>query len=65
MQHTILETPEQIQAYRLRSIIVLLRLEIKTGMRHSRNAPLKAAQQITGKKTRKACLEALEKLTSN
>ena len=61
MTHT-LDTPEAIQAYRIKVIISALRLEIKTGMRHSTNAPLRAAQQMTGKKTRKACLEAMEKL---
>ncbi len=31
-------------------------------MRHSRNMILRAAQQETGKKTRKACLVEIEKM---
>jgi hypothetical protein len=62
MNSQALDTPEAIQTYRIRVLISALRLEIKTGLRHSRNAPLKAAQSITGKKTRAACLAALESI---
>lgn len=52
---------ENINKFRLLTIRSGLRLEIKTGMRHSRNLVFNAAKQITGKKTRKACLEEIEK----
>jgi hypothetical protein len=58
----ILTNPDDIQKYRLKVIASGLNLEIKTGMRHSRNATLKAAQAITGKKTRVACLAEIQKL---
>lgn len=60
----IITTPEAIAAYQLKTIISALRLEIKTGMRHSSNAPLRAAQRMTGKKTRRACLAALEAIAN-
>jgi hypothetical protein len=49
-----------IELFRLKSIRSALKLEIKTGMRHSTNGPFKAAKHITGKKTRQSCLEAIE-----
>jgi len=62
MSTIILNTPDQIRFARLASIRSGLKLEIKTGLRHSRNMVLRAAQAETGKKTRTACLAAIEKL---
>jgi hypothetical protein len=59
---TIADTPEQIQRFRLCVIRRGLELEIKTGMRHSHNATLRAAQQLTGAKTRKKCLAKIKEL---
>ena len=61
MSHSILDTPDQIEAYRLKVIISGLKLEI-LGMKHSTNAIFKAAKAITGKKTRKDCLESLQEM---
>lgn len=60
--HTILDTPDQIHMFRLLTIRSGLRLEIKTDMRSTGNRVLRAAQQTTGKKTRKACLAEIEKM---
>ena len=59
---TILDTPEKIAVGRMLIVRSGLRLEIKTGMRHSRNLTFNAAKQITGAKTRKACLDKLNKM---
>jgi hypothetical protein len=56
---TVIDTPEGIQMYRLLAIRSGLKLEL-LGMRHSRNAIFNAAKQITGKKTRIACLAMIE-----
>lgn len=58
----ILDTPDKIATARLLIIRSGLKLEIKTGMRHSRNMTLKAAQQITGQKTRQKCLDSINKM---
>jgi len=55
---------ELVDMYRLKVIMSGLRLEIKTGMSHSRNAVFKAAKEITGQKTRQKCLEVLEKMVT-
>lgn len=57
-----LDTPEAIRMYRLITIRKGLEMEIQTGMRHSRNMILNAAKAETGKKTRKACLDAIIKM---
>lgn len=62
MNTIVLDTPEQIHRARLLVIRSGLKLEIKTGMRHSRNMTFNAAKQITGKKTREKCLEEIEKM---
>ena len=51
-----------IETYRLKVIARGLKLEIDTGMRSSRNQVFLAAKKITGKKTREACLEAINKI---
>lgn len=56
---TVTDTPEQINMYRLLAIRSGLKLEL-LGIRHSRNMIFKAAKQITGKKTRIACLAMIE-----
>jgi len=61
MSHSILNTPDQIDAYRIKVIISGLKLEL-LGMKHSSNAVFKTAKQITGKKTRKDCLLALQEM---
>ena len=53
---------DDIEKYRLKVIASGLKLEINTGMRSSRNQVFLAAKRITGKKTREACLEAINKL---
>jgi hypothetical protein len=56
-----LTNPADIETYRLKVIASGLKLEI-AGMRSSRNQVFLAAKQITGKKTREACLEAINKI---
>ena len=60
MSH-ILDNPADISAYRLLLIRSGLRLEI-SGLRHSTNSIFKAAQQLTGEKTRIKCLEAINRM---
>lgn len=55
---------DDIEKYRLKVIASGLKLEINTGMRSSRNHVFLAAKKITGKNTRAACLEAINKLLS-
>lgn len=50
--------------YRLLAIKHGLKLEL-LGIRHSRNLVFKAAKQITGKKTRIACLTIIEEMIKN
>jgi hypothetical protein len=57
-----IDTPEGIAMYRLIAMKHALKLEIQTGMRMRGNGWFNAAKQLTGKKTRKACLEAVEKI---
>jgi macrodomain Ter protein organizer (MatP/YcbG family) len=57
-----LNAPEQIAMYRLLTMRSALKLEIKTGMRMRGNGWFNAAKALTGKKTRQACLEAVEKI---
>lgn len=58
----IIDTPDKIATARLLIIRSGLKLEIKTGMRHSRNMTFNAAKQITGEKTRQKCLDAINKM---
>lgn len=51
-----------VEVYRLKVIMSGLKLEINTGMRHSRGSVFAAAKRITGQKTRQKCLEMLEKM---
>ena len=55
----VIDTPEGINLYRLLAMRSALRLEIQTGMRMRGNGWFKAAKALTGKKTRQACLDAL------
>lgn len=57
-----LDTPEAINMYRLVTMKHALKLEIKTGMRMRGNGWFNAAKALTGKKTRQACLTAVEKI---
>ena len=57
-----LNAPDQIAMYRLLTMRSALKLEIKTGMRMRGNGWFNAAKALTGKKTRQACLEAVEKI---
>ena len=57
-----LTDPADIEKYRLKVIARGLKLEIDTGMRSSHNQVFLAAKKITGKNTRIACLEAINKL---
>lgn len=58
---TILDTPKQINMFRLLAVRSGLKLEL-LGIRHSRNMIFNAAKQITGKKTRIACLAIIEEM---
>lgn len=49
---TVLNTPEQIAAFRLRSVIAGLTIEVKTGMKHSRVNLLQVARKVYGVKSR-------------
>lgn len=59
---TILDTPNQINMFRLLAIRSGLKLEIETGLRHSRNMIFNAAKQITHQRTRKRCLEVINQI---
>ena len=56
------DTPESIHMFRLLTMKNALKLEINTGMRMRGNGWFNAAKQLTGKKTRKACLASLEEI---
>lgn len=56
----VLDKLDAIELFRLKTIRRLLKLEIDTGMKHSRNAAMKAAKAITGKRTKKDCYAALD-----
>lgn len=64
---TILDTPEQIEMFRLLQLKHMLALEIKTGLRHSKGSVLKAANDVmlrngfitTPKRRKQAVLEKL------
>ena len=51
----IIDTPEGIEMYRLLSFRSMLRIEILTGMRHSKGSVLAAAQRqgLTTKRTKR------------
>ena len=57
-----IDTPEGIAMYRLLTMRSALKLEIKTGMRMRGNGWFNAAKALTGKKTRQACFDALNKI---
>lgn len=61
----LLTTPQEIALYRLLAIRSGLKLEIKTGLRHSSNGVFNAAKKITGMKTREKCLTALNEIIDN
>jgi hypothetical protein len=61
----LLTTPQEIALYRLLAIRSGLKLEIKTGLRHSSNGVFNAAKKITGMKTREKCLIALNEIIDN
>lgn len=58
----ILSGQQHIELFRLKTIRRGLRLEIETGMRHSRNSVFTAAKGMTGKKTRTDCYRALDEM---
>lgn len=57
-----LDTPEQINMYRLLAIRSGLKLEIETGMRCTGNRVFNAAKHLTGQRTRKRCLEVVNEM---
>ena len=57
-----IDTPEGIAMYRLIAMKHALKLEIQTGMRMRGNGWFNAAKALTGKKTRQACFDALNKI---
>ena len=61
---TVIDTPEGINMFRLLAIKNGLKLELM-GIRHSRNMVFNAAKQVTGKKTRVACLAVIEEMIKN
>jgi len=59
-----IDTPEKIQEFRLRTIIKGLEIEIKTGMHHSRVSLLKIAQTQykVSARTKKGALKELKEM---
>ena len=49
----VLNTPEQIEAYRLLSLKAMLSIEVKTGLKHSRGSPSDAIRKIIGSTTKR------------
>jgi len=49
---TVLNTPEQIRAYAIRSLIAALKIEVNTGMKMTRGSLLKSARAQYGIKAR-------------
>jgi len=45
---TVLNTPEQIRAYAIQSLIAALRIEVNTGMKMTRGSLLKSARRQYG-----------------
>lgn len=58
----VIDTPNAIELFRLKTIRRGLMLEISTNMRHSRNAVFNAAKQLTKKTTRIQCLAIIEEM---
>lgn len=57
----VLSDRQQIDLFRLKTIRSGLKLEL-AGMRHSTNAVFKAAKSLTGKRTRKDCLQSITEM---
>lgn len=62
MSTTIITDPSLIELFRLKTIRAGLLIEIRTPMRHSRNAVYLAAKTITGKRTRAAAYNELDRM---
>jgi hypothetical protein len=62
MEATIIDTPEGIELYRIASAIAMLRIEVNTGMKHSRGSVLQACKANWGcpKGTKKGALAWME-----
>jgi len=62
MNHTIIDTPEAIEHWRVASAIAMLRLEVGTGMQAARYSVLKACKMNWGcpKNTKKGALAWME-----
>ena len=58
----VIDAPKNIHVARMLIIRSGLKLEINTGMRHSRNLTFNAAKQITGKQTRIKCLDEINRI---
>jgi anion-transporting ArsA/GET3 family ATPase len=58
----VIDTPKNIHVARMLIIRSGLKLELNTGMRHSRNLTFNAAKQITGQKSRQKCLDVINKM---
>jgi hypothetical protein len=56
---TFITDARKIEYLRIATIASGLKLEIKTGMRHSSNATFEAAKKLTGAKTRLKAYEAV------
>jgi hypothetical protein len=55
----VLNDKQLIDLFRLKTIARGLKLEIETGMRHSKGSVFTAAKGMTGQKTREKCYRAL------
>lgn len=62
MADTILDTPNQIELFHLLQMKYALKIEISTGLRHSRGSVLNLVNNVlnTNLRTKKAALAALE-----
>lgn len=60
----IMDTPEDIEHWRVASAIAMLRLEVKTGIKAARYSVLKACKVNWGcpKQTKKGALEWMERM---
>jgi hypothetical protein len=60
----VIDTPAGMEHFRLCQHIAALRIEVNTGMKHSRGSVMNSAKQLYGiqKQTKKGVLAELEKL---
>jgi hypothetical protein len=61
---TIVDTPDGIATYQMLAIRAALRIEVHTGLRHSRGSVMKLAKRLYGirRNTKKGVLAELDKI---